>query len=471
MVKLSKFCILFSSLLILCCGNTVHAATPFDEFTGPRIDTDKWHGQYWNNRGVEVVREVSNGKFFSRLGGIGNGSNIIANRLSLSDPNSVQTLSAKITVIEAQVDPNYASTTSAVVAQLEGFFYKDQDGDVWAGISLAYDGTNWTIFYEFWAQSNYVYKNDFSLTIEPGTEYLVSIQYDGNNNFTFKVNDESHTLQGPAYIDAPDNPYKSLTTKIWPHNEGPGAGYISATFDDVTVNDNLYDDFSTPHIDPIKWWDEEIVREIRDGKLQMNVQNRGNEQTNNPIYLNNDHLTDFLQADLTISHTTEINDRDITGSIKVYGDFFNTQHDGSNNNPYNQEEGQIYAGSLLIYDIAGIPRTSSYVYRCDNASCSTGAFLFQQDFTCTAQYDVPVTLSVEKSGSTLIFQCNKEKLIYQLTGTLYPPNWNIRKIRSTIISDKSVTSYLKATVDNVYVRKPTPWNLFLPAILSQHSKK
>jgi len=469
MVKLSKFCGLFCPLLILCCGNAVFAATPFDDFAGPRIDTDKWHG---NSTGLEVVREVSNGKFISRLGGIGDGSNIIANRLSLSDPDKCSKLSAKITINEAQVDSDYASTTAAVVAQLEGYFYKDQDGDVWAGISLAYDGTNWTIFYEFWAQSSSLYKNDFSLTIEPGTEYLVSIQYDGNNNFTFKVNDESHTLQGPAYVDAADNPYKSLTTKIWPHNEGPGAGYISATFDDVTVNDTLYDDFSSTHIDPVKWWDEEIVREIRDGKLQMNVQNRGNEKTNNPIYLNDEYRTDFFQADLTLSSTTEITESDIAGFIKVYGSFFNAQHDGSSGNPYNWSEGEIFAGSGLNYNTNGPPRPAAYVYRCDDPYCTTGVYLFQQDFSCATQYDVPVTMSVEQHDNTLIFHCNKEKLSYQLSGTLYPSNWHLRKIRSSIESEKDVTSYLKATADNVYVKKQTmPWNLFLPAILSQHSKK
>ena len=469
MANLAKYCTLFCSLLILCCGNAGHAATPFDDFTGPRIDTDKWHGQYWNSKGLEVVREVSNGKFISRLGGIN--SNITANRLNLSDPNSVQTLSAKITLIEAKIHPDYATTTSAVVAQLEGYFYSDQDGDVWAGISLAYDGNNWKIFYEFWAQSSSLYKTDFNLTIEPGTEYLVSIQYDGNNNFIFKVNNESHTLQGPAYVAAPNNPYRALTTKIWPHN-GPGAGYISATFDDVNVNGSAYDDFSTTHLDPLKWWNGEIVREIRDGKLQMNVQNMGKEKTDNPIYLNDEHRTNFFQADLTLSSATEITESDIEGFIKVYGSFFNAQHDGSSTNPYNWSEGEIWAGSGLNYNTNGPPRPAAYVYRCDDRYCSTGTYLFRQNFTCNTLYNTPVTMSVEKSGNTLIFHCDNEKLSYQLSGTLYPSNWNLRKIRATIISDKNVNSYLKATVDNVYVHKQsTPWNLFLPAILGQHSKK
>jgi hypothetical protein len=453
------------------CPGLLQAATPFDNFSGPRIDIEKWHGQYWYDKGLEVVREVANGKYVSRLGGISGDSGMMLNQLSLDSANSYDSFSAKVIVKEAAIEPDFNNSTWSVGAQLEGFFYKATGGDVWAGITLGFDGTNWSISYGINTSSGFINGPAFALQIAPNTEYTVSISYDGIKTITFTVNNESHTLTGPDRTADCDGEFKGLTTGIWGNGNGAAAGYISATFDDVTVNGSAYDDFAMAPIDGNKWIEEEEVREIRNGKLQMNIQLMGN-YISNAIYLNDKNKSDFLQADLTISSTTDINVSSITGFVKVYGDFFNTKHDGSPTNPYDDNDGEIWAGSILNYDDSGSPRPEAYVYRCDDSSCGTGAYLFQQNFSCSTQLDAPVTLSVEKQGTTMIFHCNNEQLRYQLTGTLHDSIWNIRNIRATIGStDPSATGYLKTKVDNVYIRKPSSLNLFMPAILSQHSKK
>ena len=49
------------------------------------------------------------------------------------------------------------------------------------------------------------------------------------------------------------------------------SGYVSATFDNVYKNGIPYDDFSTTTIDPARWTNYEIVKEISGGKLRSKV--------------------------------------------------------------------------------------------------------------------------------------------------------------------------------------------------------
>jgi len=464
----------FFVFILICTYQTVPSwgAAPFEDFSDRFIDPLKLHGAFWNSEGTDVVREVVNGKFVSKIKGITADNGHLLNQLDFSDPDTINSFSAKIVIQEAAIDPDFATSTWSVGAQLEGVYYKDSSGDVWAGITLGYDGSQWFIACGVNTPDGYIAGPSFTTTIEPGKEYTVSISYDGTKTFTFEVNDESQVLDGPDRVGGPESDFRGLTTGIWSNGNGMAAGYIYATFDDIQVNGASYDDFSSPHLSATNWWQEELIREIRSGKMQMDVQDFGDDYTVNAVYVSGEYRTDYLQADLTISSATEISDPAIKGYIKVYGSYFNTKYDGITNH-YNENDGDIWAGSVLAYKDNGNPIARAYVYRCDDADCNTGEYLFQQDFSCTTQLDVPATLSVEKRDTTLVFRCNGSTLSYQLSGTLYPSHWNLRKIRSTIESSGINTpSYLRATVDNVYIKKPAPpWNLFLPAILSQHANK
>ncbi|HHB75781.1 MAG TPA: hypothetical protein ENK84_04475 [Desulfobulbus sp.] len=121
----------FSMQVILCCAMVLgftgvsSAQAPFDDFSGSRIDGSKWFGQYWKEKGLIEVREVTGGKLVSKIGGRTSDNGIANNStMLLPYPPSVTSFSAKINVIEAAYDPAYANSMYGLFAELAGSFYK-----------------------------------------------------------------------------------------------------------------------------------------------------------------------------------------------------------------------------------------------------------------------------------------------------------------------------------------------------------
>ncbi|HHD56972.1 MAG TPA: hypothetical protein ENK89_04765 [Desulfobulbaceae bacterium] len=314
------------------------------------------------------------------------------------------------------------------------------------------------------------------MNVTAGTEYTLSIEYDNDHTFTFSATDgqqtESKDVVGPTKeADTDADHYLGLETNIIGGGT-VGGGFIHATFDDVMVNGSLYDDFST-RLDAGKWPEGEIVREIRDNKLQMNVDNFGGQPTvTNQIYLADQYVTNYFQADVTVSsQSTYVNDT--YGEAAVYGCFYNTKYDGTG---YNGNDGEFWAGTTVSQNASGQLQVQAWAGQYNNSQSNSWTSLYSHDFPCQVQADKPITLSVEKreSDATMIFHCNDSELQYQLTGNLYAPRYNLRKLRTRVKSPSVIPGYINATIDNVYTEKPvkkSPWNLFLPAILTTGAKK
>ncbi|MCZ7599516.1 MAG: hypothetical protein M5U09_19765 [Gammaproteobacteria bacterium] len=90
-----------------------------------------------------------------------------------------------------------------------------------------------------------------------GTEYTISVSYDGANGFEFVVDGNSSGIQsGPARAGESPNRYFDLTNGLNFVAGGDGVAASSVgTFDNVYLNGSatLYDDFASGAIDPAKW--------------------------------------------------------------------------------------------------------------------------------------------------------------------------------------------------------------------------
>ena len=486
-MKLLLYVVLFCAMFCCALTGVAPAATPFDDFSGNRLDSSKWYGRFWNEEGLIMVREVTGGKLVTKIGGRTDDNGIADNTTGLIPSEEVTSFSAKVSFVEGAYDPTVDDNDMyGLFAELSGFFYKATDGDVSASIGIRYQennqGTSLEIAATVYTQSgSQIDAPQFTTTITPGQEYTLTIAYDkSTNTFTFSVNDgsqtESHDVAtGPARSGPADGPGLYLGPSIIAAGNIIGGGYVHATFDDVMINGSLYDDFTNAPLDGSKWIDHEIVREIRDNRLQMNVQNTfGEPSAENTIYIQPQHKTNYLQADVNVSGDSVYNG-DAYGMAAVYGSFYNTKHDGTG---YQDDDGEIYAGTTLSQDANGQFQPQAWVGRCNDKACDSWTTLYWKIFSsCQVQPGTPITFSVEKreADSTFIFHCNQDKLSYQLTAhPLYAPNYNARKLKTSVKSNGNGTGYIKATFDNVFVKKSikkSPWNLFLPAILTTGAKK
>ncbi len=456
-------------LLILCFQGTVFAAAPFDDFSDSYLDNDLWYAT--GDRGLTKVREISGGKLISKLRGDVNrtdvsSSNSLNNRFGFANANSINSITASINLIEAALQGDM----HVVEAEITGHFYDEAGGDVFVFHGIGYNGTDYYVAYEVYSDTNGSQAGDpFIIPITPGTEYIFKVEYDGNNTFTFLVNGESHQITGPARTGPSSVEWKSLSTGVWGGSDS-GNGYVYATFDNVEVNGAPYDDFSSPSTGD-KWTSGERARTIRDGKLQLNVQNPGNSKNTTDIWLNPTHSTDYFQAYVTIESDSVLTGDNTWAQTRVYGALYNDTYDGTG---YNGSEGEVWGMTRIIYTSDGLLTPNAAIFRCDDDSCNSSTAIFNQDFpttaSCNIQLDTPATLSVKVLDDSIQFGCNDERLDHVVTGPRYDSRNDLRKLRSRVHSTFGESGYLKVTFDNVYLEENFPWNCFLPAILQGANK-
>lgn len=438
------------------------AGSPFDDFSGTRVNSDKWSSNPWNTR-LEEVREISNGKLVSKVSGKCDESGLVLNQLGFAEPNSINSISTKVTFVEGR----FSGNGNNVGPQIEGFYYNDSDGAVWAGMTLEYDGTNYSIVGGVSGNTGFFNAGPFVTQILPNTEYTLKVEYDGTNEFTFSVDGESHQVTGPDRVAESEITWKALTTGIW-GMPNDCSGYVSGTFDDVMVDGNPYDNFNTGPLDPANWSGVESVKEIRDHQLQMNVQNPGMQRSTVDLYMAESKTTDFFQADAVITSDTVMSGTNATyGETRVYGSFFNYKYDGTSG--YNGEDGEIYGQSKTRRYADGSMEANVSIFSCEDEMCDAYNDIFYKAFSCPVALDTPVTLSVKKTSSSLIFGCDGEEITYTFSYPVYKSNNNYRKLRSRLYSTSGESGYLYTTFDNVYTSENFPWATFLVPILHNAS--
>ena len=423
----------------------------YDDFSDPYIDNGKWGAR-------EFVREVAGGKLVSKIGNASAG--YVRNRTPITDPASINAIECEVTVEATVLD---GTDPRASFAKIEGFFYstagpEDTTRDVYAAVYIGDRGEGLEAYWEVLEAADVLIANGILIepgTLVEGTLYSIKIDYNGTNGFAFTVDGESSgSVVGPPRKGDAVILYKGLTTGI-DSDGGSGTGYASAVFDNVYINNqtSVYDSFSTAPLNQTRWQALEFVREISGGKLRLNVQANGS-RTEASIYPNN-QTTAYLEAGVLIETGSSVSAGD-RAIARVAGWYYNDSRGPGSGQPYNGNEGDVWVDIRLTLDDSHNLSASCLLLRTDTHDpWGPSTTLFAQDFSTAIAFGIEYTLSIEFTGSTIIFKCNNETHQYDVTTPMYDPSeGQHRQLISRTYAGPGQSGYIKANFDDVYVGAP-----------------
>lgn len=357
--------------------------TALDDFyvavVTPLIDPTVWAD-------LEVVRRINNGVLESQIRRHGSNGN---NYLVFYDSISVKSFQADLTV------KDYENSGSFPNAGLLGFAYNDgtgtpgggHTGDVLGVIGIRHNGSQLEGFYSITqcTAPNCNLQNEVHTicsaslgTAASNQTYPISFSWDDSTStFTFGFGDTSidvnsnplnpHYCALPAYAGPPKIPNKSIGTRIAGITNGANAGgYISATFDNVYINNppTLYDTFDSPPINRSKWWGSlELVSVIDNGELVQELTQNGANGGYNMNFVNSQAILGFeadVRADL-------LQNNGGSPLARLYAGLYN---DGTGSGIQGDRTGDVIASVGISDNGSGGAQAFYSVNRCTAFNCN-----------------------------------------------------------------------------------------------------
>jgi hypothetical protein len=433
----------------------------YDDFSDTYIDTHRWSSR-------ELVREISGGQLVSKLGNSSSGST--RNATVFQFPETISTIECQITIVETQLD---TGDNPASFARIGGIFYNTQvaggaTGDIWAEVMIGDRGNGLEAFWEVEETLNddntawsVVGSGTIVLpgTLNYGTAYSVKLAYDGNNNFTFSVDELTNSFVGPAYQREPVIQHKQLATGI----DGGidlGTGYVHALFDDVHVNNdiNTFDDFANAPLDPTLWNSRETVRELTgDHKLLLAAHSEGQREQSTLTFPS---FQPYVETKVLFSDESNVSNGAF-GRARIDGYFFNDTHGPGE---YIGYEGNVWAHVNIDLFDDGSLRAACYVGKSLNADESDWADVFWDEFSIPIQTNREYTLGIHYTGTHFIFMCkdNVTSEVHYKTHEIeaanqYPAYNQSTSLRTRTYGNGSGNGYMKVEFDDAHVAvEPAP---------------
>ena len=392
------------------------ALAPYDTLaTGP-INSDKW-GAY------ELVRVIDSGNLRMSLRSSVDTTGPLANNLGFANPGAIHSMGALITPI------GYGTGNGAgVIAAMGGTFYNDGTsstdcrGNVLGQVGVSTNGSG--PLAGFWVVARFtglscetsevVSSGGFTATaVVTGTAYPAGVDWDGTK-FTFTFNGETHEYTPSTTRNAPNSPFKNIVTRIL-NNAGKDAA-ITATFDNVFVNGDLYDDFSGTRIDGTKWTTYEVARAVKnaEGHLVLRVRNTADSPSGSVIALpaTNPENVVAMQAKVTPRVITSV--PGIPTAVRVGGIFFNDGTAGGG------IMGDIGAGTSIVPAGSGSGFKGFWrVVRYKSATDATAFDVLAQGFLPgTLAADTEYRLFAGWDGTEFTFRVDDETATWTKPATL-----------------------------------------------------
>lgn len=450
------YLLLLLGLALCLIFNTQAAAKSlYDDFSGDFIDGSKW-------RDREHVREVVGGQLVSKVGN-NTTNDHVRNTTKFQDPSSINVIECDIIVVATNLD---TGTNLSSFARIDGRFYNTlnsgtERGDIYAAVYIGDRGSGleawWAVGESLDDEGDSWDDIGTGTLIVPGltygNSYTTKIEYDEANGFTFTVAGVSDSFTGPARQAAEFHAYKGLRTGAY-SDGGSGTGYASALFDNVSVNNAAYDNFSTAPLDQTKWLKVEEVREIEAGKLRLAVYSDGDKLSMRSYFAGINPYTEasYTEATVTVKSESWIN-TGAQGCTRIDGYFYNdTYGPGS----YNGYEGNVWAQVYIDYYDDVTLEAKCYADRVMDADDTSWQELFDQSFVLPIIVDRPYTLSIHFTGTKLIFTCKdtvtgmKEFAEYQISTPANEPYNNYRGLTSRVYGN-GYSGYMAVEFDDVYV--------------------
>ncbi len=476
MMSRSRIYLPFVLMLLLCnCLGTALAAT-YDDFSTPYLKKSRWVDIRRNGMSEnEYVREIESGEGVLNLKlGTNLATDLSRVNLRFIDPSAVDAIRANIEVADYNNDPTDSAT---VFARIGGFFYNsasssptDATGDIWAEICIGDRGAGLEAWYEVeQVQSANIYDsiqisgNQLIAGLSSGTAYTLELVHDPDpavNSFDFKISQGATLLGEFVYIPGPTDPasmgpvftqFKALSACVHDTFGEYEDGYINAEFDDVWVNAgsgwNLYDDFSDSEIDESLWSDVEYVKDAQDGHARLYTRGADSRQQSRIRLL--DKYAPYLQATVNVDSSSWFSSG-AHGRARLSGYYFNAIHGPGS---YNGREGDAFVMINLVYTGGSTAQARAWVgYSNVDESSYTDEFAYT--FPTPVAVDTDNVLSIDYTGTAIVFKCNAETITYTLPATVYPPSVSIRNLESRAYLSSGQTGYMKATFDDVVVADP-----------------
>ncbi len=294
------------------------------------------------------------------------------------------------------------------------------------------------------------------------TPVNVKLSYDGDRTFSFSAGGQSDSFVGPAK-ERPSQivASKTLNATILTQN-GADKGFIFAKFDNVTVNNQPYDDFSSPRIDTSNWSWTEWVREASKGFLRTSIPGADSRRSVNTYLAEND--APYFEAKVRINSGSQLSSN-ASGIARIQGYYYNDHRGPGSGRPYNDYEGDVFAQIRLQYYSDNTLKARAFVSRSNTSDETDFSTLFGEDFNIPISLDTEYILSIRFTGSQFIFKCNGQTLSYTTTTPLYPPFGEHRGLRTRVNLDPGESGYMKAQFDDVYIMKKVYFNPSIPMLL------
>ncbi len=435
-----------------------------DSFSNGYIDGSKWFPR-------EFVHHVKDGQYIAKLGNsIGMGAEVIPGifqvELPFVDPDNIHTIQAEITLVEAVQDKQDSESKS--YAYIGGYFYSVNEtlelaGDIYAEICIGNRGNGLEAFWEVYKRltnDSLQWKNLGQGTIsldEPilfGKPVTAKLAYDGNKTFEFSVNGKTVNYTGTeSRIRPPQQSFKALLVGIEAFN-GSDSGFISATFDNVYINNSLevYDDFSGTNLDLSKWTYGAWVREISNGRLESILKRSNSNGEVNTILLTRD--VPYFEAKVRIDSDTQLS-AGASCIARLQGYYYNDSRGPGSGQEYNRNEGDVFAQLKLTYRSDGSLGATTTVERSTKADESNFSYLFYNEFRTPISLNTDHILSINFEKNKIIFSCDGETIVYNITTPVYPPYGEHRLLKSRLYLASGQTGYLKTQFDDVYIGYPS----------------
>ena len=455
---------LIGFFLSLILSTYAFSLTLYDDFSGTYIDKTKWKEGEW-------VSEISDGKLILKQASpspivIGTYPYDDYNFLSFSDPDSFNSIQADVTILQNNIT-NQAYTR----ARIGGRWYYDGTpgggvaGDIWAEVLIMWTSTG---FKGYWYVGRYTGSSSASLTklgsgyfttvINIGTQYRLYASYDSvTNQFLFKIGDEAATFGPtglPTRVGYANQPWKGLQTTVNIDNS-TSSGYISAAFDNVYKNGVLYDDFSSPTIDPTKWTSYESVREIASGKFRSKVRSSSGSVSSITSVLEFPFPSSVNAIQTEVTPLIFNNTLGTSPRAHIIGIYYN---DGTPGGGYIGDVGaQVRIGGSGTNPIA-----EWNVWKCTDLACNSPVGFAGGTFTTTITLGETYTLFLGWNGSQFTFRIDNEVAFYTPTTNINPPNNPYKRIRTQISIPSNKEATIEALFDNVLVDRafiPHPWEV------------
>ncbi len=217
-----------------------------------------------------------------------------------------------------------------------------------------------------------------------------------------------------------------------------------------------YDNFSGNQIDLSKWQDCQSG-EIRDDQLWLDLYG-ANSWLESQCHVVEKNITNHIRAVVSISGNSYATPG-CAVAVKIGGFFYNDTYDVSSS--YNNWEGNVFA-DIRLQLFLGKLYARAVVIRLNNStgSSKTPSAVY---FTQPINFDTKYLLSIDFIGSTIVFKCNNETIVYPITTPIYPTNKLSRELTAIIYADMGEQGYVGGFFDDICLAEACSKVNFLPS--------